>query len=52
MGSGSGWHKRKRKTKDYMEDMVKKESSKVGLKENAQNRKKWKEGDSPWCENQ
>ena len=31
-------------------DMVKKESSKVGLnKEDAQNKKKWKEGVSSWC---
>ena len=34
-------------------DMVKKGSSKVDLKEeDAQNRKKWKEGMSSWCESQ
>ena len=41
----------KGRTEITWKGIVKKESSKVGLKEgeDAQNRKKWKEGVSSWC---
>ena len=44
--------KGKERPKITWKDIMKKESSKVGLNKDARNRKKWKEGVSSWCESQ
>ena len=53
MEFGSEWHKREGRLNNSLRDMVKKESSKIGLnKEDAQDKKKWREGVSSRHESQ